>query len=60
MRFENKQEANTLLALIDMAVKSGGLQVAEAGLHFTKKIKADFPEQDADLSVPANGPPPAS
>jgi hypothetical protein len=53
MQFDSQNEANTLIALIDMAVKAGGLQVAEAGLHFIKKIKADFPDPPpADPVVP--------
>ena len=33
------EEANVLINLIDVAVKSAGLQAAEAGLLFTKKIQ---------------------
>lgn len=33
-----KEEAQALVALIDLAVKSGGLQVASAALVITKKI----------------------
>jgi hypothetical protein len=58
MQFDSQNEANALIGLIDMAVKAGGLQVAEAGLHFTKKIKADFPDQPT--SEPMSGPPPAA
>lgn len=39
------QEANVLLQLIDLAVKSGGIAVAEAAVVLTKKISAAFPEQ---------------
>lgn len=33
-----KEETQALVGLIDMAVKSGGLQVANAALVLTKKI----------------------
>ena len=35
----NNEEAQVLLNLIDIAVKSAGLPAAEAALHFSKKIK---------------------
>lgn len=34
-----KEEANALVGLIDLAVKSGGLQVANAALVLMKKIE---------------------
>ena len=34
----NGQEKNALIELINLAVKSGGLQVAEAGVLLAKKI----------------------
>ncbi len=34
----NKEETNALVGLIDMAVKAGGLQVANAALVLMKKI----------------------
>ena len=36
----NKNEAQVLLNLIDLAVKAAGLQAAEAGLHFQKMLNA--------------------
>ena len=33
------EEAQVLMNLIDIAVKSAGLPAAEAALHFSKKIK---------------------
>jgi hypothetical protein len=33
------QEAETLVQLLDIAVKSGGLSVAEAALFFLNKLK---------------------
>jgi len=35
----NTDEATVLINLIDVAVKAAGLQAAEAGLHFRKKIE---------------------
>ena len=35
----NNEEAQVLLNLIDVALKSAGLPAAEAALHFSKKIK---------------------
>lgn len=37
----DEKEKNVLLQLIDIAVKAGGLNVAEAALHLVKKISAD-------------------
>lgn len=34
----NDEEAKVLLALINVAVKAAGLEAAESGLHFAKKI----------------------
>ncbi len=36
----NAEETQVLLNFLDVAVKAAGLQAAEAGLHFVKKIKA--------------------
>jgi len=36
----NEQEKNILIQLIDLAVKSGGLQVSEAGTLMAKKINS--------------------
>ena len=35
----NEQEKNTLIQLIDLAVKSGGLRVAEAGVILAKRLE---------------------
>ena len=35
-----EKEAQVLINLIDIAVKSAGLQAAEPALHFVTKIKA--------------------
>lgn len=47
------EEAQVLTNMIDVAVKAAGLQAAEAGVHFVKKIKeaqeaAKAPAQDAE------------
>ncbi len=34
----NQEEAQVLLNLVDIAVKAAGLQAAEAGVHFGKKL----------------------
>lgn len=38
----NVEEAKALLQLIDIAIKSGGLNVAEAGVALAKKVNAAF------------------
>ena len=35
-----QEEANALLTLIDLAVKAGGLNVAQAAAHLAGKIQA--------------------
>lgn len=43
-------EANALLQLIDIAIKSGGLNVAEAGFVIAKKVNAAFePPKEKDV-----------
>ena len=41
-----KEEMQALVGLIDMAVKSGGLQVANAALVLIKKIEASAKAAD--------------
>ena len=43
-------EAQVLINIIDVAVKAAGLQAAEAGLHFKKKIEdaAKAPTDDTE------------
>lgn len=41
-------EANTLLNLIDMAVKSGGLRVAGAALPLVMKLEAAAKEEQTE------------
>ena len=47
-----KNQAEVLLSLIDIAIKSGGLNVAEAAVFFMKNIElqlnADTPSEEAD------------
>lgn len=45
-----EQEATVLLNIIDIAVKSVGIQAAEAALHFTKKITDAAKEANANLT----------
>jgi hypothetical protein len=40
-------EAQVLVQLIDIAVKSQGLAAAEAGLVLTKKIQENMPQEQA-------------
>ena len=40
----NAEEAQVLINLLNIANKAVGLEAAEACLHFTKKIKAEFDE----------------
>lgn len=41
----NEQEKGVVLALFDLAVKSGGMQVAEAAVVLTKKIVEQKPAE---------------
>lgn len=45
-----QNEIQTLIALIDVAVKAGGLQTAEAGLYFVNKLKSN-PMESANGNV---------
>jgi hypothetical protein len=44
----SEQEASVLLQLIDLAVKSGGIAVAEAAVILSKKIEAPFKPQEEE------------
>jgi hypothetical protein len=44
-----KNEASVLVQLLDLATKSGGLQVAEAAVVLTKKIQEKFDTEPATL-----------
>ena len=41
-----EQEQQALLQLIDLAVKAGGLQVAEASAGIAKKIASPKPQEE--------------
>jgi hypothetical protein len=42
------EEANVLVNMLDVAVKAAGLQAAEAGLHFKRKIEEAAKAAQAD------------
>lgn len=46
-----KDEAQVLVNLLDIAVKSGGLQAAEASLYFAKKLEAASKEETKPSEV---------
>lgn len=43
----NDEEAKVLVSLIDVAVKSAGLQASESALHFVRKIDEARKMQEA-------------
>lgn len=47
-----KEEAQALLQIIDIAVKSAGLNVAEAATVLAKKIDAAFKTETSSTPVP--------
>lgn len=51
----NEQQANVLVNLIDLAVKSAGLQAAEAGIFFTKLIHDAIESEKPKDSVESVG-----
>lgn len=46
-----EQEGNTLLVMIDEAVKAKGLIYAEAGVYFKKKLEQAFKEKNEPAPV---------
>ena len=46
-----ENEATVLLNLIDIAVKAAGLQAAEAGLHFSKKLQDAAKAADTEQTI---------
>jgi hypothetical protein len=49
------EEAKSLVGLIDLAVKTGGLGVAETAVYFAKKLEtAAKEEQDTSSTVTRN------
>ena len=51
----SEQEANALIELINLAVKSGGLNVAQAGVVLASKIQsaAQAAKKESDQNAPA-------
>lgn len=46
VEFKDEKEANALIALLDIAVKAGGLQVAQDAIYFTNEIKKVYEEKE--------------
>ena len=46
----NDEEAKVLVNLLDVAVKSVGLQGAESAMHFVKKIDAAIKDAQAPVA----------
>lgn len=46
-----KHEAQVLINLIDIAIKAKGLEAAEAGVHFTKKIEEAFKQEEVNSEL---------
>lgn len=46
-----EQEANTLIALINEAVKSKGLEAAQAGVYFHNKLKEAYKAKEAPVEA---------
>lgn len=53
IELKTMNEAQVLMSLIDLAVKGGGLQVAEAGVHFSKILKTAMDAEAASAESPA-------
>jgi len=47
-----EQQAGALVQLIDLAIKAGGLNVAEAGVFFTKLIQSQLKSEGAPEDTP--------
>lgn len=46
----NKEEINAFMSLLDIANKSEGLKVAEAIIHFKKKIDSSLQETEEETN----------
>jgi|TARA_R110001592_G_scaffold157662_1_gene388550 hypothetical protein len=46
----NKEEINAIMSLLDIANKSEGLKVAEAIIHFKKKIDSSLQETEEETN----------
>jgi len=44
------QEARQLIGLLDLAIKSGGLQIAQAALPLALKVQLELDKNTNDLS----------
>jgi|TARA_Y100000389_G_scaffold87264_1_gene83843 hypothetical protein len=44
----NKEEINAIMSLLDIANRSEGLKVAEAIIHFKKKIDSSLEEESTE------------
>ncbi len=49
----NKNEAEVLIQLLDIATKAQGLNAAEAALTFVKKISDQMPQQKPSEETPS-------
>jgi|TARA_R110001592_G_scaffold302243_3_gene574128 hypothetical protein len=49
----NKNEAEVLIQLLDIATKAQGLNAAEAALTFVKKISEQMPQQKPSEETPS-------
>ena len=49
----NQNQAEVLLGLIDIATKSGGLNVAEAAVFFSKQVQEQIEALNAENAPPA-------
>ncbi len=47
-----EQEANTLIVLINEAVKAKGLETAQAGVYFQNKLKEAFKAKEVPVETP--------
>ena len=47
----NKEEAQVLINLLDIAVKQSGLQAAEAAVHFAKKLSEAIKTDEAPVEA---------
>jgi hypothetical protein len=47
----NENQSQVLVQLLDLAVKAGGLNVAEAATFFANKIKESQPESSESVEV---------
>ncbi len=46
-----QEQAQVLINLIDIAIRAKGIEAAEAGLFFTKKIQEAFIEKKEEVKI---------